>query len=281
MATSTNSNSRESNAIDLLISHREKIADLERRIKNRRIQVTGIWGTPILALLSVLAWVGVNLTVWLHRDTPSVINGTFVGVTAVLAIGSVVQFFVEFDSQHWEDSKTSLRELKLRLALAQERHVLDARRHIPPTADRQASYREKMPEEIVRLRNESRHYRRLHLAMQWLLFIGSAAVSGVTAWYDPPQPGKGILIVLGATVTVVTAATGYFKPRERAFNLQQTADTLEQHTTAFELGISPYTSPDEKENLRLYATTVEGLRAEQRMREQQLDQPQQGQHQVI
>jgi hypothetical protein len=117
--------------------------------------------------------------------------------------------------------------------------------------------------------------------MQWLLFVSSAAISAVTAWYDPPQPGKGVLIALGFTVTVITAAAGYFKPRERAFNLQQTADSIEQHTTALELGIAPYKQADVRESLEAFATTVEGLRAEQRMREQQLDQPQQGQQQVL
>ncbi|MCH0573477.1 DUF4231 domain-containing protein [Streptomyces sp. MUM 136J] len=147
--------------------------------------------------------------------------------------------------------------------------------------DRQASYKERLPGEMARLRRESRHYRRMHLAMQWMLFVGSAAISAVTAWYDPPQPAKGILIGLGFLVTVITAAAGYFKPRERAFNLQQTADSIEQHATALELGIAPYNDAEQSRNLELFATTVEGLRAEQRMREQQLDQPQQGQQQVI
>jgi HPt (histidine-containing phosphotransfer) domain-containing protein len=68
------------------------------------------------------------------------------------------------------------------------------------------------------------------------------------------------------------------------FNLQQTADSIEQHATALELGIAPYSHPDENVNLESFATTVEGLRAEQRMREQQLDQqqqPQQGRHEVM
>ncbi|MER7339798.1 DUF4231 domain-containing protein [Streptomyces sp. NPDC000075] len=147
--------------------------------------------------------------------------------------------------------------------------------------ERQASYRERLPSEIARLRKDSRHYRRIHLFMQWTLFITSAAISAVTAWFDPPQPAKGTLIVLGFTVTVVTAAAGYFKPRERAFNLQQTADSIEQHATAIELGIPPYSEDNETANLKSFATTVEALRAEQRMREQQLDQPQQGQQAVI
>ncbi|BCL21538.1 DUF4231 domain-containing protein [Streptomyces tuirus] len=188
---------------------------------------------------------------------------------------------MEFDSGFWEDSGESLRELKLELSLTEERHVLEIRRRTPPPEDRQASYKEKLPSEISRLRQDSRHYRRMHLVMQWLLFISSAAISAVTAWYDPPQPAKGVLIGLGFTVTVTTGAAGYFKPRERACNLQQTADSIQQHVTALELGIAPYNSPEEKVNLEVFATTVEKLRAEQRMREQQLDQPQQGQQQVI
>ncbi|WP_242483388.1 DUF4231 domain-containing protein [Streptomyces sp. HSG2] len=267
---------------DLLIEHRREIADLLQRIKNRRLQVFGLYATPIFLIVTLLAWAGVKVFIWLHGDTPTAVNGIFAAVALILATASVIQGIAEFGvGSPWADSETPVRKLRLELALAEERHVLEARRHTPPVTDRQASYKEIIPWEIARLRKESRHYRRLHLLMQWLLFISSAAITGVTAWYDPPQPAKGVLIGLGATVTVITAAAGYFKPRERAFNLQQTADSIEQHTTALELGIAPYAAADEEENLRTYATTVEGLRAEQRMREQQLDQPQQGQQQVI
>ncbi|MBZ6477502.1 DUF4231 domain-containing protein [Streptomyces griseocarneus] len=258
------------------------MADLQQRIKNRRFQVFGFYGTPIAALITVLAWVGVKVFFWLHADAPSAINGAFGCSLLVLGVATVVQFAAEFsDGGFWQDSGTPLKKLKLDLELAEERRILEARRMIPPPLERQASYKERIPGEIARLRKESRHYRRVHLLMQWLLFIGSAGITAVTAWYDPPQPAKGALIGLGFTVTVVTGAAGYFKPRERAFNLQQTADSLEQHTTALELGIAPYAQGDDRLSLELYATTVEQLRAEQRMREQQLDQPQQGQQDVI
>jgi hypothetical protein len=271
-----------STVTDALIQHRRDIADLTQRIKNRRLQVFGLYATPIALVIDLLTWVSVKVFIWLHGDTPTAINATFAVTALVLAVATGVQFAVEFsNTSPWRDSETSVTELKLELALAEERHILEARRHTPPAMDRQASYKERIPAEIARLRMESRHYRRLHLFMQWILFVTSAAISAVTAWYDPPQPGKGILIGLGFTVTVITAASGYFKPRERAFNLQQTADSIEQHTTALELGISPYDATDERENLTQHATVVEGLRADQRMREQQLDQPQQGQQQVI
>ncbi|MFJ4245954.1 SLATT domain-containing protein [Streptomyces iakyrus] len=268
---------------DVLIQHRRDIADLQQRIKNRRLQVLGLYGTPIAAVAALLAWAGLKIFVWLDSDTPGAISEIFGGAVFLLGVATLIQWVVELSSDFslWRDPKTPVRELRLELALAEERHILDARQRTPPPMDRQASYKERLPAEIVRLRQESQHYRRLHLLMQWLLFISSSAISAVTAWYDPPQPGKGILIGLAFTVTVVTAAAGYFKPRERAFNLQQTADSIEQHATALELGIAPYNAAEEKRNLEMFATTVEDLRADQRMREQQLDQPQQGQQQVI
>ncbi|WP_217710488.1 DUF4231 domain-containing protein [Streptomyces sp. NA04227] len=267
---------------DALIQYRRDIADLKQRIKNRRLQVIGLYGTPILLVSSVSVGVIGKVYFWLHSDVPSAITNIFGGFLAFCVLATVVQFFAEFSvDTPWEDAKTSLKSLRLDLELAEERRILEARRLTPPAIERQSSYRERLPGEIARLRVESAHYRRLHLFMQWLLFVGSAAVSGVTAWYDPPQPAKGILIVLGSIVTVVTAASGYFKPRERAFNLQQTADSMEQHITALELGIAPYNYVDDEANMESFATTVERLRAEQRMREQQLDQPQQGQREVI
>ncbi|MEU6373387.1 DUF4231 domain-containing protein [Streptomyces sp. NPDC046909] len=274
--------SNEVSVTDALIQHRRDVADLTQRIKNRRLQVFGLYGTPIL----LVSWVTVGgigkVYFWLHSEVPSAIVNIFGGVLMFFAIATAVQFYAEFSLETpWKDAKRSLRSLKLDLELAEERRILEARRLTPAAIERQSSYRERLPGEIARLRVESAHYRRLHLFMQWLLFMGSAAVSGVTAWYDPPQPAKGILIALGAIVTVVTAASGYFKPRERAFNLQQTADSMEQHITALELGIAPYNNVDDEVNMESFATAVEGLRAEQRMREQQLDQPQQGQQAVI
>ncbi|MFF5641050.1 DUF4231 domain-containing protein [[Kitasatospora] papulosa] len=266
---------------DDLIQYRRDIADLKQRIKVRRLQVFGIFVTPILLVATLLVGASAKVGLWLHSGMPNAVLNVFVVSALVLAAATGVQFYVEFIEEVWEDAGTSVRELRLELSLAEERHILEARRRTPPPADRQASYKERLPPEIIRLRAESRHYRRLHLLMQWLLFISSAAISAVTAWFDPPQPAKGVLIGLGFTVTVITAAAGYFKPRERAFNLQQTADNIEQHATAFELGISPYNAPEDARNLELFATTVEDMRADQRMREQQLDQPQQGQQQVI
>ncbi|GGW06361.1 hypothetical protein GCM10010264_28160 [Streptomyces globisporus] len=267
---------------DALIRYRRDIADLKQRIKNRRLQVFGLYGTPISLVLLILGWTGLKVSFWLESAIPNAIDNALTGFLFFLGVATVAQFAAEFvEDSPWKDSRTPVRKLKLDLELAEERRILEARKLTPPALDRQASYKERMPGEVARLRNESRYYRRVHLFLQWVLFVSSAAISAVTAWFDPPQPAKGVLIALGFTVTVITAAAGYFKPRERAFNLQQTADSMEQHITAIELGISPYDQADDKANLESFATTVEGIRSEQRMREQQLDQPQQGQNEVI
>lgn len=269
------------NATDALIQYRREASDLRQRIKNRRWQVVALFGIPLLFSLVALLWAALGFA-WLGRGNPSEVNGMLGGILATLLLIFILLANMEFNSDWngWSDRRTPVSDLKLELELVEERRILEARRLTPSTFDRRASYKERIPSEVVRLRKESRYYRRVHLFLQWVIFVGSAAVSAVTAWYDPPQPGKGVLIVLGFAITVITAVIGYFKPRERAFNLQQTADSMEQHVIALELGIFPY-GRDDEQSLESFATTVEALRADQRMREQQLEQSHQGQGDVI
>ncbi|WP_199825406.1 SLATT domain-containing protein [Streptomyces sp. XY511] len=270
------------NTTDELIQYRRDVTDYRRRIRNRRLQVLGLYVTPVLLILSIFSCVAAKNVFWLGKNMPGAVEFAFFLTFVFLAASTALQFAVEFSKAFWkwEDKGTSVAKLRLDLELAEERRILEARRLTPSAVERQASYKERTPVEVERLRKESRYYRRVHFWMQWMLFFCSAGVTAVTAWYDPPQPGKGVLIALGFTITVITGAAGYFKPRERAFNLQQTADSIEQHVTALDLGIAPYVQ-GEALNLELFATTVESMRIEQRKREQQLDQPHQGQQEVI
>ncbi|WP_385625514.1 SLATT domain-containing protein (plasmid) [Streptomyces sp. P8-A8] len=175
----------------------------------------------------------------------------------------------------------SVADLRLDLELAEELRVLSAAYVTSPAHERRYSYREAIPAEVGRLRAEGRRYSRWHNGLQWLLILCSAAIPAVTALYDPPQPGKGLLIGLGAAVSVITSVMGYYKFRERSFNLQQTADSIEQHLAALDLSIPPYGDSDEERDLAQFAEAVEALRDEQRKREQQLDQPHQGQQGAV
>ncbi|GAA5615142.1 hypothetical protein Spla01_06347 [Streptomyces platensis] len=274
--------------INALIDHRRTVANLQRQIKRTRLvsvaTLIGVVGPPLL----LLSLVGATALTWRHYNmAPINIFGVvfagalFVGCTVFSRKFDTAQPWIRYGNGSRAQQDLSVAELKLNLELAEEERVLAASKVARAAFDRQYSYRDAIPREIDRLRGESASYRRWHNWLQWTLVICSAAVTGVTALYDPPQPGKGILIGLGGAITVITSVMGYFKFKERGFNLQQTADAIEQEVTALDLAIAPYNLSDEKENLELFAERVEALRIEQRKREQQLDQPHQGQQEVV
>ncbi|MFF3764509.1 DUF4231 domain-containing protein [Streptomyces sp. NPDC001922] len=265
--------------INALIAHRRTIATLQRQIKRTRmvnaVRLTGLTGAALL----VLSLIGATAFTWRRYDMAHI---NFFGLFVLFALVVGYLFFAEnFETGQPAGQDKPVADLRLDLELAEEERVLAAAHIARPAYERQYSYRDAIPREIDRLRAESATYRRWHNWLQWTLILCSAAIPAVTALYDPPQPGKGILIGLGAAVSVITSVMGYFKFKERGFNLHQTADAIEQHTTALDLAITPYNHPDEKENLGLFAENVESLRIEQRKREQQLDQPHQGQQEVV
>ncbi|MGW4619536.1 DUF4231 domain-containing protein [Streptomyces sp. NPDC004592] len=265
--------------IDRLLSYRRTAAALNSRIRLSRIARSLVVGSTLTSFVVVVGELAINAATWRQFD----MKPYNIAIGALLAL-----LFIVFATgmrmntgQPKDEGTKSLAALKLDLDLLEERRILEAAQGARSSKDRQYSYRESIPQEIDRLRGETRRYRRVHNFFQWGLFSASVAISVTTAIYDPPQPGKGILIGLGAFVSFTTAVTGYFKFRERAFNLQQTADAIEQHVTAYDLAITPYNQPEEAANLERLAETVESLRVEQRKREQQLEQPHQGQQEVI
>jgi hypothetical protein len=82
-----------------------------------------------------------------------------------------------------------------------------------------------------------------------------------------------VAVILSITVGTSAGFIGYFKFRERAMNLRQTADAIEHEYNAAELGIRRYKNLSDEERLTLLAEEVEWLREEQSKREQQLEQP--------
>ncbi|MGW7276519.1 DUF4231 domain-containing protein [Streptomyces sp. NPDC054864] len=238
--------------------------------------------TSAVALLVTL--IVITIRTFGRRDMGGI---NFLGLIVICVLAAAGVFLVAHFSSvevRGEDDGTvekSVADLRLDLELAEEQRVLAAAYVARPAHERRYSYRDVIPAEVGRLRAEGRRYRRWHNGLQWLLILSSAAIPAVAALYDPPQPGKGILIGLGASVSVITSVMGYYKFRERSFNLQQTADSIEKHLTALDLTIPPYGDSDEKQNLARFAEAVESLRDEQRKREQQLDQPHQGQQEVM
>ncbi|MFE9423949.1 DUF4231 domain-containing protein [Kitasatospora sp. NPDC006697] len=140
-------------------------------------------------------------------------------------------------------------------------------------------YREASLEIVDQYRRSSNRNRRVHNLFQVIIITGSIVTSSLTALND----GSSIVLRFGAAflsgfVGISAGVTGYFKFRERGYNLQSTADEIEKHYNASQFmldeyaGSDPSNPPAEDERLRMFARFVERLKEEQRKRELQLEQ---------
>ena len=73
-------------------------------------------------------------------------------------------------------------------------------------------------------------------------------------------------------VSFCTAIISFFKFRQRSFDLQQTADSIEQEKTAVTLAISAYENKPPQEALAIFAKRVQDIQKQQQKRQQQLEQ---------
>ncbi len=136
-------------------------------------------------------------------------------------------------------------------------------------------YLEEVPETIKKFRIESKSYRREANISQILIIVGSVLTTSVSSavGFGLNDILRWIAPAISIVVTISAGLTAYFKFRERSFNLQQTADTIEQEYVAVGLGISYYRDKKPQEALQLFAERVELLKDEQKKRQQQLEQP--------
>jgi hypothetical protein len=140
---------------------------------------------------------------------------------------------------------------------------------------RRSAYKEDALVYIEELRRESLFYRRVNNVLQVIIIAGAATSTlGAGTSYFINQFSIGVAIA-SFLVAVSSSSTGYFKFKERSFYAQQTADSVEHEIEAYELGIGKYktTDPDLNGNLELFAQEIHRLRQDQKMREQNLDQP--------
>ncbi|MCK7626830.1 SLATT domain-containing protein [Streptomyces sp. RS10V-4] len=263
--------------VEALIRHKKHIAEIRAALRIRSLQTATRWISGTLAVFLLFGFVIANVAVgWSSLALANKIALPVVVLSAgtFLAVGAME----EKAKGHY--TKTA-RELKIELEAAEELRLLDAARLGLPVADRQYSYKDAIPAELDSLRKDGRKYRRKHNLAQSVIILGSLAGTALSGLADTPAPLK--YWIMGITFAVGAAAgfTGYYKWRERAFYLQQTADDIERHATAFELGIYPYDDPDENDRLAKLAKEIELLRVEQRKREQQLDQPHEGSAEVV
>ncbi|MFI8438340.1 DUF4231 domain-containing protein [Streptomyces sp. NPDC079020] len=139
-------------------------------------------------------------------------------------------------------------------------------------------YREASLDLIAQYRKSANNNRRIHNFFQLVIITGSIATSTLTAMNEGANLAlRVITATLSALVGISAGVTGYFKFRERGYNLQSTADEIEKHYNASQFMLDEYVGADgagltEGERLRKYAGFVERLKEEQRKRELQLEQ---------
>ncbi|WP_159037276.1 DUF4231 domain-containing protein [Streptomyces specialis] len=140
-------------------------------------------------------------------------------------------------------------------------------------------YREASLDLIEQYRKGAARNRRVHNFFQVVIITGSITTSTLTAMNEGSNLALRIVTsALSALVGVSAGITGYFKFRERGYNLQSTADDIEKHYNASQFMLDEYAAADaahpltEHERLRMFARFVERLKEEQRKRELQLEQ---------
>lgn len=275
--------------VHALIGHKKTIAEIRVALRIRTIQTVVRWLSGTLAVLLLFSFVIANVAVgW-----STILLANKIAIPVFLLSAGTCWSVISIEEKAKEEAKAkstgeakklygqTARELKIELEAAEELRLLDAARLGLPVQDRQYSYKDAIPSELDSLRKDGRKYRRKHNVAQSVIILGSLAGTAVSALADTPAPLK--YWAMGITLAVGAAAgfTGYYKWRERAFYLQQTADDIERHVAAFELAIYPYDDLDEPTRLAKLAKEIELLRVEQRKREQQLDQPHEGSAEVV
>lgn len=129
---------------------------------------------------------------------------------------------------------------------------------------------------IEEYRDHARKYRKTHNWFQTMIIIGSLATTATTTAAAGNSPLEVVAAVFSFAVGISAGMTGYFKFRERSMNLQQAADELDLEYKSVELGIHAYRNLEEEDRLIEFAQRAEMIKNEQRKREQQLEQPPEG-----
>ena len=82
------------------------------------------------------------------------------------------------------------------------------------------------------------------------------------------------------TVSFLTAMVTLFRPREKGYNLQQTADAIEYEISCANKRIYGYEGLDDRQVYSKLAREVEKMRNEQKKRQQQLEQSSETKHTI-
>ena len=245
----------------------------DREIDQAQTQLRGLkatqrlrflWLCASLASVGFLGW-ALLVGVWTHYRGPFSVVG-FVAVTASTAFAAwhILKIRPEIGQSEYE--LTVLQTKRLHLAAAETANPLTALR----------IYKVAAINDLEQYRRSARRSRRSANLLQWTIIVGSVTATSLTSADTGTgaslQSFRWIAAAVSAVVSIAAGVVGFFKFRERSFNQQQTADAIDKHYKAVDLGIGEYHDLTEEGRLSKFAQQIEELKDEQRKRELQLEQ---------
>jgi len=138
---------------------------------------------------------------------------------------------------------------------------------------RRKSYREEAVFYVEELRMESGFYRKVSNFVQGVVIVGSLLGSFVAASSFFVREYSWLVAANSLAIGIASGFAGYWKYKERSFYAQQTADLIEHEIESFDLEIGRYESGSPEGKNLAFSKEILRLRQDQKMREQNLDQP--------
>jgi Protein of unknown function (DUF4231) len=280
-AISDASNQAAKGPVAQLLVYTEQILDIESQLRQAKLLRTLLRLSQSGIFIGVFALYVFNVVTWRDHKLKDLTDWPVSILLVFMAAYIAGYYLYKYTANpHGEQDGIiqlrDVRKLELELELARERKRLHAASINLDMTTRQLVYRDGVSVEIEKYRRESKHYRRIHNSLQAIIIIGALAGSTLTSLLQSVPALRWYAVATTFAVGVAAGFTGYFKFRERSFYLQQTSDAIDQELSAVGLGIGRYKEKEEEDALTEFTEQVELLKAEQRKRQQQLEQPSEG-----
>jgi Protein of unknown function (DUF4231) len=142
-------------------------------------------------------------------------------------------------------------------------------------------YKDELLQAISEYQQKANRNRKAYFILQIIIIASSLLVGGLTSGLNNVITFFGnhwLAPALSFAISFLTAMVTLFRPRERSYNLQQTADAIQYEIACADRRIYAYKEMDDRQTYTKLAEEVERLRNEQRKRQQQLEQSSEVKH---
>ena len=236
-------------------------------------------GITLLVIISAITVIGLF-------DPSSYVGGWAIFILIIFGISLIwfiIYFFIDYDDGGDTHGFQGIGRLKNLINLHEEIEGLEIQARVLKNyqtyflsvEEQSELYKDELFQAISQYQRKANQNRWMYFTMQIVIIACSLFVGGLTSgltnlisifgshWLAP---------LLSFIVSFLTAMVTLFRPRERSYNLQQTADAIQYEIACANRHIYGYKNLSGRELYTRLAEEVEKLRNEQRKRQQQLEQ---------